>query len=779
MAELGEQLGKPEIAHRGWSRLAELDRKDPTALRKSADALWALGKSGEAVEAWRRSLDLQPQDPEAHRSLGRAYIQTGEVQQALNHYGAAVRLSPHDPSLPLEAGASAMRHGFLAEAAGLLAEAVERDPGSAQGWAGLGECRVQLGEWGEAELALSRAVDLMADSPRVAALQALTALAMGDHGSAMTWLSQAAGTKPAGLPDALWTARALLRMAHWGEAARILKDLTTTPDERAAGLAMGEIRVALLEARWAWAQAGADLSQLEAALRESSSGTAKPTRITDDLRLREQVLLRPGDQAALDALQSYVQRAQGGAAAQTLGIGLINAGQFETALKAVETLQPVTYGFDWRPLVQACALRRLDRTEAALEALEIGAQDPVLRPLAEALTAGIQAASGRRELAIAAWNRSLGARPQEPAWQHALAALYLEGGQWDQALPHLQQAVDQAPGAVSYRMQLAKALAACGHAVEAVASFKLAIDRGEPSRQELLEAGEAALAAEAAEVALDWFDRAQALAPDDPRGLVGSARAAMALGKVRKARERIEAALKAAPHDPAVRLGQGEILLQQRDYSGALQALSQARGLGGEGRARLIQTRSRARMALDQGEQAERELLVELEADPQNPALWFPLAKVRESRGEWAAAAEAAAQAVRLAPLNPEYRLGLAQVCRQSGNLDRALDELSRAREMAPSDPRLPLEQGRVHEERREFRRALEAYRKAIELDGRCMQAYYRSGLVLKQLKSYPQAGQMLKRAAELAPIDREVLHQLAAVRALELVHGPATGAVH
>jgi hypothetical protein len=30
----------------------------------------------------------------------------------------------------------------------------------------------------------------------------------------------------------------------------------------------------------------------------------------------------------------------------------------------------------------------------------------------------------------------------------------------------------------------------------------------------------------------------------------------------------------------------------------------------------------------------------------------------------------------------------------------------------------------------------------------------------------------LLKRAAELAPVDQDVLHQLAAVRALELVHG-------
>ena len=253
----------------------------------------------------------------------------------------------------------------------------------------------------------------------------------------------------------------------------------------------------------------------------------------------------------------------------------------------------------------------------------------------------------------------------------------------------------------------------------------------------------------------------------------------MALGKGRKARERIEAALRAAPNDPEVRLGQGEILAMQRDHRAALQAYEQVRGLSGAAKSRLIQAKSQALMALGQSDQAEQGLLAELEQANQDPSLWFPLALVRESKGDLASAAEAAGQAVRLAPLNPDYRLGLARICRQSGNLDRALDELIRARELAPADPRVPLEQGVVYEERRDYRRALESYRRAIELDNRTTQAFYRSGLVLKVLKAYPQAGQMLKRAAELAPVDRDVMHQLAAVRALELVHGPAAGAVH
>ncbi len=44
--------------------------------------------------------------------------------------------------------------------------------------------------------------------------------------------------------------------------------------------------------------------------------------------------------------------------------------------------------------------------------------------------------------------------------------------------------------------------------------------------------------------------------------------------------------------------------------------------------------------------------------------------------------------------------------------------------------------------------------------------------MILKKMKAYPEAGLMLKQAASLNPHDPDILHQLAAVRALELVHG-------
>ncbi len=82
------------------------------------------------------------------------------------------------------------------------------------------------------------------------------------------------------------------------------------------------------------------------------------------------------------------------------------------------------------------------------------------------------------------------------------------------------------------------------------------------------------------------------------------------------------------------------------------------------------------------------------------------------------------------------------------------------------------MELGQVYEDRREYKRSLDSYQRAIELDTDSAPAHFHAGLVLKNIKAYPQAGHMFQRAVELNPKDPDALHQLAAVRALELVHG-------
>ncbi len=128
--------------------------------------------------------------------------------------------------------------------------------------------------------------------------------------------------------------------------------------------------------------------------------------------------------------------------------------------------------------------------------------------------------------------------------------------------------------------------------------------------------------------------------------------------------------------------------------------------------------------------------------------------------------------AIRLRPGSSRYRLRLARLFRERGQLDQALSVLMELEQEAPEDHRIALERGLVHEARRQLREALNAYQRAIELNGASPAAHYHAGMVLKALKAYPHAAQQLQRAVDLSPDDSQALQQLAAVRALELVHG-------
>jgi tetratricopeptide (TPR) repeat protein len=273
------------------------------------------------------------------------------------------------------------------------------------------------------------------------------------------------------------------------------------------------------------------------------------------------------------------------------------------------------------------------------------------------------------------------------------------------------------------------------------------------------------------EKAADWFERARAIDPADHRNLLGAAIAASERGNQKIASELLAAAAHISPGSPEVMMAEGRIRARGGELEPAVQAFEAALEAGAELTA---VRRAQSKLLLERGQAGRAVTALEqaLEADPEDHALWHQLALAREANAEWAAAELAVSEAIQSFPLNTEYRLSSARIARRAGQLDRAIDELLRAGELAPNDPRIYVETGKVYEDRREYSRALDSYRKAIALDAGALEAFYRAGVLLRSLKSYKNAGELLKRAAELAPVDQDVLHQLAAVRALELVHG-------
>jgi tetratricopeptide (TPR) repeat protein len=182
--------------------------------------------------------------------------------------------------------------------------------------------------------------------------------------------------------------------------------------------------------------------------------------------------------------------------------------------------------------------------------------------------------------------------------------------------------------------------------------------------------------------------------------------------------------------------------------------------------------RSKLLIQIGRAKQATVDLNKALEGNSDDQRAWAVLAEAYENVDNLDSALTAASRAVRIAPRDPLNRLLLGRLCRKNGHLDRSLDELTKAQEIAPSNAMIAFELGRTFEERRELEGALEAFHRAITLDNDHGEAHFHTGVILKQLKSYQKAAKMFERAVDLNPRDSKALHQLAAVRALELVHG-------
>jgi len=439
------------------------------------------------------------------------------------------------------------------------------------------------------------------------------------------------------------------------------------------------------------------------------------------------------------------------------------------AFQAVQRLSSNPVEGFWRPMLAGLCHRSMGNLERARQAFEAASDDPSLFPLARALTAMIEEPSKAQGLVIPALNEAVAAWPNEPAWHLVLANLYLEQEELDAALPHLQHAADLDPENGDAWLALARALREAGHPDEAQSAYEQVVRLLPGLGQVWKEAGALALARSDYERAATWFARAQTVGPADVEALTGAARADLGLGRMAAARAKAQTALEQNPESASALQCLAEVLAMEGDVDQALSLLERA--ASHSDRPAAI-TAMRARLLTEHGraDQAVADLQRTLE-ETTDDSLWGALADALASTGRFDEALEAGHEAARLAPRSAPHRVRLGRISRQAGYLDRAVDELAQAEALAAS-AELAMEQGQVFEERREFDRALQAYQHAVELNPGLGQAYLRAGLVYRSLKAYPQAARMFKRAVELAPEDTSALHQLAAVHALQLVHG-------
>jgi len=776
MADVSLKAGDEATAQRAWIRYADLRTDNAEGMKLAARSLWLLNQRAVAIGLWQRAASLAPQDADTHRDLARAYLTEGDAVRAVDHYRIVAQLTPGDLGLLLEAAAAELHYGSTEKAVDLYRSATGAAPQDIPAWVGLGETLLMLRRPHDARPALETAYRLDPSRVETLAPLAVAALDTGDAPMAAAIYTSAQRLACKTAPAAAALARAALALAQWGDALAALDNLNNTSPSLASLRAAVETRLRLRDAAWLFRAGGAtahapspdadsdEASSVIESLLAQLAGTA-PAWEVDRLRQRAAMVSRSVDPTAL---LDPARADPTGEALEGLAVALLRQGRPEDALALVAASGPLGR---WQPLLAGVAYSEIGQLEEAQKALQEAGADAALRPLAEYLLARTYLRQDDRESFAAHASNALVEWSDEPAWHFELGRAYLQGGQADAALPHLTEAVNLAPEIADYALALARTAQDAGDLATAQYGYARAVEHMPSDGQVYKDAGLCALANGDVTMASQWLERARVLLPGDVESLIGAARTSLAAASLRDAHEHIQAAYHLAPENGDVLLVMGEIFARQGKLDKALQSFDRALKRS-EFPLPIHVARSRLLLQIGRGEQAIATLMAAVAQDPESGAGWAALSEIQEAAGSLPEAVDAAGRAVQLAPRQTSHRLQLGRLCRKTGQLDRALDELLRAQLSGYSDGQVSFELGRTYEERREFKRSLDAYQRTIDLDSSNGEAHFRAGLVLKQIKAYPQAGKMLKRAVELNPKDADALHQLAAVRALELVHG-------
>ncbi len=784
MAKTSRQLGDYESEQESWMRLLKHDPHNLTALTQGAQALWNLDRRASAIGLWQRAVEIDENNADLHLQLGRAYFAGGETQRGLDHVLRAYKISPSSADLAKEAGNSLLRFGSPLDALEVLQRAVQLSPNDIDCLMDLGKCYLQLARFDEAEHTLLKAQAFSPHPIRADALLAQIALTNGDLVRAEQLLHDALQADPRTSEDTLCIAETATRLGRWSDAIKVFEDSPSSAEDLETLLALTRLHLRLANAYWLYATLGAAHAHAPKAEYASSdaaeeintlidrsyqAGAAKST--IDQLKRWSALTFDSISTEDIDSGLDAESTAGWSPVVHALAFFLFKTGNPERAIEVIETNPDNIDPDAWGAVLLGLCHTSLGDTTQAIQAYNIASRNMVIQPLVSFFASDTLWQAGEVEDSLSSLNLALSAWPNEVTWHSIAASRYQDQNRFDAAVAHLQQAAELDPSDPEIVHTLAHALKNSGQLSEALIHFEQLIENSPQRKSVWKEAAEVAMANGKAETAQAWFERAAALFPSDPACLIGAARAAMSQGKSDQALSHIDAAARMAPKNMDVLVGMGEILASQGKYEKALRAYDQAIK-SSDGQLEIRIGRCMLLLQIGRPQHAISDLHAMLEENSQDEKLYAALAQAYETAGDLENAIEAATQATLLAPRAADYRYQVGRLCRLAGQLDRALDELLLAQSAAPAQAKISRELGQAHEQRREIAQALEAYRRALELDPQDDLSHYRAGLILKQQKAYSQAARLLERAIELNPKDSEIIQQLAAVRALELVHG-------
>jgi tetratricopeptide (TPR) repeat protein len=430
-----ERRGRPRAASTAYLEAAEHPRGQVAWAERAAALATEEGDRDQALRALRRAAALEPARATRHHEVARAAARCGRHEEAIAAYRAAIDRDGTYPAWRLRLARLLIKAGELEEASTELRRAVEQDGANAEAHHLLGRTLARLERHDEAAAALGEAV---ASAPSAARYH--------DLGTALERVLQPGvtrdrilGLRPGRQPD-------------WAAVARSFAAAAALEPE--AGRHHHREGLARLQQ--------ADLSGAVDALRRAVA--REPTEAPWHYQLGV-AILQLGGQRALTAEE---RREAAGAFARTLELDpehrsarkrLVDAHVTETA---------------WAEGGRVAWPDRHDATPEADELARLLAGEPLDAAIAAAL-AGVTVTA-------------MGAIPD--AWWRTVHARLLSLGRFTDAYRiarslaerQLVQAPDPAPGAVSTRLQNARALGYLGRHDEAVTLLEVAADHAPSTR---------------------------------------------------------------------------------------------------------------------------------------------------------------------------------------------------------------------------------------------------------------------------------------------------------
>jgi len=249
--------------------------------------------------------------------------------------------------------------------------------------------------------------------------------------------------------------------------------------------------------------------------------------------------------------------------------------------------------------------------------------------------------------------------------------------------------------------------------------------------------------------AIDAFNDALKLDPQNSLALIYQARAHHAIGEDSKAvellgeawrisnrqerwrfvREAMDLAVKIEPHNGPflVRAAEGHRLTG--DPEGALELLQRALEIN-PSLAEAYSSRGLVHLQLGRTDKAIDDLNRALEIDPQNAASCTTLGKIYFQQAQPVIAIDLLSRALEIDGQNLEAHLLLGQIYKSLDDLDAAIEHFQQALDLDPANPDVYVDLGEAYRRNNDVNKAVASFQRAVQLDLTATQAYFHLGQI-------------------------------------------------